>query len=363
MRMSSAKTSLANGLASSFRHTCSTSLSFVLLILAASVLYGCASDDTPAAARQCPITVEAQLPIREVGRRFVTTVSINGHPMSMLIDTGTSMSTLTPHAAEMLRLPYDQKRIGIVNGIGGRLEPQHLMIASLIQLGTQNWADVRLVAANVFGPDDLDPDAPSGSIGADLLSRYNVMLDFPNQTMTLYSLCDGPFAPATGVVQTLELEQPSTNSLRALLMIPVRLNGHPVHALIDTGSSRTSATRDAAISSGVDGATLEQERAATIGGAKGVRVNGHVHVFETIQIGSATYPRGPVLVQDASTPGVDMLLGMDFLKSRKVWISYATRTVSLEGRTAPRISVSRDGLPTRKLFTLPAAPSPSATSR
>lgn len=347
----------ANRLASSVRCASSTLLFLVLFMLAVPVLCGCTSNDMPAAARKCPTTIEAQLPIREVDRRFVTTVRINGHPVSMMIDTGTTMSTLTSHAAAMLRLPYDENRMAVVNGIGGKLGPQHLMVARSIQFGTQNWEDVHLVTANVLGPDDLDPTLPSGSIGADLLSRYNVVLDFPKHTMTLYTLCDGPFAPETGDLQVLELERPSMDSLRAMLMIRIRLNGHPVHALIDTGSYRTSATRDAAIRSGVDEEILDQERAATIGSATGARANGHVHIFETIEIGTATYPRGPVLVQDASTSGVDMLLGMDFLKSRTVWISYAMRTVSFQSGTAPRPRISPDGLLARKLFSLPGAPS------
>ncbi|RKT13455.1 hypothetical protein B0G69_6608 [Paraburkholderia sp. RAU2J] len=46
--------------------------------------------------------------------------------------------------------------------------------------------------------------------------------------------------------------------------------------------------------------------------------------------GSMTFKNAPVWVQESPLFGFDMLLGMDFLRSSKVWLSYRTGQVFMQ---------------------------------
>jgi len=49
------------------------------------------------------------------------------------------------------------------------------------------------------------------------------------------------------------------------------------------------------------------------------------HAFQTLQVGALTIHQPQVLVAPVHlTPIADMLLGADWLATRRIWISYAT---------------------------------------
>jgi hypothetical protein len=65
-------------------------------------------------------------------------------------------------------------------------------------------------------------------------------------------------------------------------------------------------------------------------GAKGQVMTAHRHVFQTMGVGTGTFRNPRIPVQDASWPDTDMLLGMDFLRWRKVWLSYSTNQALIQ---------------------------------
>lgn len=76
-------------------------------------------------------------------------------------------------------------------------------------------------------------------------------------------------------------------------------------------------------------------------------------MFQTMTVGAGTFRNTRLSVQDATLLGTDMLLGMDFLRWRKLWISYSTNQVFIQytpRRTAVLSNIA------------PAATAPSVSS-
>ncbi len=297
---------------------------------------------------ECTVVADAQMPLMESHGRFVTPVIIDQQPLMMLVDSGSGGTALSPRMAASLHLDEDTDRRIRVNGSGGEMDVQHPVTLHSIRFGSVNLENYDVLSVNIVRPEqESDASSAVGLIGADLLSRFDVEFDFPNHRMTLYrvSSCSGRVLPWTGAYDSFM----ASRTARKGFIIPVVLNGTTVRALVDTGSNISSIGRDSAAVAGVNAQTLANEPAGSFVGAKGNAVAAHKHLFQTMAVGTSTFRNARIFVQDASFPGMDMLLGMDFLRSRKVWLSYSTNQVFIQ-YTPPRP------------FPFPPAAAPAAAS-
>lgn len=300
----------------------------------------------------CHVTERAQLVLRDYRGRFVTDLSINGQSVVMMVDTGASRTTISPGMAEVLGLQPNRRHLVRVNGVGGVSEPVPAMTARSIRFGVMEKLGYDLTVAGMGrSGEESDPQAPVGVLAADLLSAYEVQLDFPNRQMTLYSApgCTADYLPWSPGYKVFDAIRTPQNAL----LIPVALDRHPMLAMIDTGAQKTSVGRDAVLATGVDAKVLDQEPLMGMSGANGLSVATHRHMV-ALTIGGATFSHVPVWVQDGSVKGAEMLLGMDFMRWRKLWISYQNKRVFMA--LAPRPSADRLASPA--LAEASAAPKP-----
>jgi predicted aspartyl protease len=297
-----------------------------LALLAAVGAAGGAAAQAPAGGPDCKVVRQARLPLRESRGRFSVEVSLDDQTLAMLVDTGAQRAALSPQAADRLRLPIDASQTLHAIGVDGRTVGEHPRVAQTIRFGPAVWPRYALQTVNVVRPEQAgDPAAPEGVIGADMLSAYDVELDFAARTLTLYAVsgCSGHFIPWPGRYDTLSpLHGPPD-----LFVIPMTLNGHSLRALLDTGSNTSSLSLAAARVAGVDAAQLRRDRPDSYVGSKGVPVGARRHRFDSLAFGSARFRNAPISVRDADFSAFDMLLGMDYLASRKLWLSYGTHQV------------------------------------
>jgi len=287
----------------------------------------CAQGQAP--ANSCSLGRVTQLPLNESMGWFTTTVSINGRPVIMLIDTGASHTAVSPELAKQLRLPEDRHEKIVVHGVGGDMKAAHPVIARSFQAGNGHLVNYELAVANVLRPGTKrTSDTPEGALGLDLLSYYDLEFDFPNRTLTLYTPqnCNIDFVPWAGPFDVIE----GKRQLGGHLFIPVSLNGTAINALIDTGSTRTSIGTDTAHDVGVSEEALQLDSPTSSVGASGVPVKVREHRFDSLTIGQTTFHRTPLFVQDEHSGVVQMLLGMDFFRRRKLWISFRTEQIFLQ---------------------------------
>jgi predicted aspartyl protease len=281
----------------------------------------------------CKVTRRAAMPLIFNQGRWSTPVEIDGVALPMMIDTGSQRAALSPAAAARIGLRPNAQANFSAQGVGGRTLNTHPFVARSIRFGPAVWAQYNLQPVELGrSAEEAGADAPVGLIGADMLSGYDVELDFPGRALTLYTVagCTGAFAPWQTRFDTFASEDAPAD----LFAIPVMLNGRKVRGLLDTGSNTSSLSLQAAGQAGVGRDALAKDPIGAYTGARGVPVASHLHRFDSLTFGAFSYRNVPVSVQDANFGFADMLLGMDFLAPRRIWLSYRTRQVFIQ---VPRI--------------------------
>jgi hypothetical protein len=115
------------------------------------------------------------------GSRMSVPLTINGTPVSLLVDTGAGMSSLSKPAATALGIKlHDSAAMRLVNEDGAATHRYY--VADNFQLG-------QLAAKNIpfMQNADIDEARVSGAIGPDLMVRYDVEMDFSQQQLTYFS--------------------------------------------------------------------------------------------------------------------------------------------------------------------------------
>jgi hypothetical protein len=65
-------------------------------------------------------------------------------------------------------------------------------------------------------------------------------------------------------------------------------------------------------------------------GASGVPQQAYQHHFDSLTVGETTYRHVPLSVQDEHFGVMQMILGMDFFRRRKLWVSFKTEQIFLQ---------------------------------
>lgn len=114
--------------------------------------------------------------------------------------------------------------------------------------------------------------------------------------------------------------------------IPAMLDGQPVVATIDTGAANTLVDRRAALRLGVTEAALAADQGVAGHGVATADATIRVHRFNRLQIGAET-ATDPVLgVVDLPTQAGDLLIGMNYLRGRKLWLPLSSQRIDISVR-------------------------------
>lgn len=291
-------------------------------------------------AHSCLLEEVTRLPLNEFAGWFTITASINNHPTIMLVDTAAAHSAVSPELAKQLRLPQDRHAKLVVHGVGGELKAAHPVIAHSFRAGRGDLVDYELMVANIASPARKgEPGVPEAVLGLDLLSYYELEFDFPNRTLTLYTSdnCRGNFVPWAGHFDAIA----GRRQLDGQLFIPVRLNKEAINAVIDTGANRSAIGIDTAHDAGVSDGALQLDHATSAMGASGVPGRAYEHRFDSLTVGETTFHQVPLFIQDEKFGVMQMLLGMDFFRQRKVWVSLKSEQVFLQSVPVARAQAGR----------------------
>jgi len=152
----------------------------------------------------------------------------------------------------------------------------------------------------------------AGLLGGPLLAATDVMLDVAAGRMTL--LAPTGCAPLGGTPVPLA---PLAGGDYAFTLL---VNGSPVLAIPDTGARLTLLSSQAARRLGLNGPVA----ASTARGVDGQRVPMRPLTLRTLQVGSDVARNMPISATDLQIAPAEMLLGLDWFRRRRVWLSYAT---------------------------------------
>ena len=252
--------------------------------------------------------------------------AINGRPVRMLIDSGAGISALTPNAAEAADLPRFGGHEMRVSGLGGTFFAPMVTVRNF-RIGNANGFVLHFVVTPIFGAwqpfSDAARNAVAGIFGADILRNYDVDLDFPDHHVLLLKVTGcGDAAPWAGA-------RPIRFDLigNGQIIFPITVEGRPMQALLDTGSSLNQMPASLFRDSGLEATGPEHVGSGTGHGIGGRTYRSDVYRFRTASIGGVAVD-GPIFTIGGESPAGDYaLVGERFIRQHEIYISYQTRTL------------------------------------
>ena len=302
----------------------------------------------PAFAAECgPLMMVTSVPMRPIagGPPGIDVLIADTH-QTLLVDTGGVSSNVTKRTARELNLKSTPSNVTMTN-VRGQKSDQTVRLASL--------AIGRLRQEGVYFQIDPGPDNPSekgqpsysGTLGPDLLQRFDADFDFANGTLNLVSPdhCKGKIvywtAPAIAIV-------PIRVAQFGRVIFSMKLDGKRITVLLDTGSTNTAMKLDVArriFNVGVNGPDVQKVSEMTGGYTasvyrrrfKKLELDGVVVTDPLItllpdMVGPAPVPNPGSLffwgTDDLQGPP-DLILGMSVLSKLHVYIAYKERQLYL----------------------------------
>ena len=258
----------------------------------------------------CRPEVRAEVPLRVVDGFPLVTAEIAGRAVTLLLDTAAHQVLLLPDAAARLGMPPDLTRATRLLGTGGVRDVPNVRLDSL-RVGGIPVPAGSVPVADLPGVPTTEPPL-AGLLGGPLLAATDVMLDVAAGRMTL--LAPTGCAPLGGTPVPLA---PLAGGDYAFTLL---VNGSPVLAIPDTGARLTLLSSQAARRLGLNGPVA----ASTARGVDGQRVPMRALTLRTLQVGSDVARNMPISATDLQIAPAEMLLGLDWFRRRRVWLSYAT---------------------------------------
>ncbi len=308
----------------------------VLLVLA--VLAGFA----PAAqAQQCGNLVRAlSVDLEDHGSYFAVPLTINGTPRRYLLDTGGALTQISLDTIKAMGMTPQPSRFVMYDMYGNKNSGQ---IRADIGLGGQTIKNREMQVTGMGGLD--------GIFAADLMQNFDIDIDFAAKKLNYFLTdhCDGRvvYWPAS-VIASVPFHGWTING-DSHMNVTVKLDGHDVPAIIDTGAS--TSTLDADTARQLFDLTADSPGAVVKGTMAGTSRKVFGWTFKTLEIGSIVIrdPRLDVLpnlmgkgrgdrediaadshiqrITDGMQP--TMLIGMETLRKLHLYIAFKERKLYL----------------------------------
>jgi predicted aspartyl protease len=277
-------------------------------------------------ASKCHLQQVAALPVGFHHNRPLVEVSINGKPARMLLDTGAGKTILFKAPALAMGLNPVGSDI-LFEGVGG------VRAALEVTVGRFGLGDTTASNLRLFVLDGDVGDGAVGVLGQDLLSKTDVEFDLAHATVRLFDEKD--CGTSNLAYWTKEPEVADLEGSGPAFLLPLVLNGTTVHALLDSGAEVSAATSAAAARVG---GQRQVEKAGSINGVGASKVETATVTFASLKIGDEEIKQARLTVGDyfraaredaptdshiktASSDAIEVMLGADFLRSHRVFLS------------------------------------------
>jgi predicted aspartyl protease len=258
------------------------------------------------------------------GGTVLAPVTIEETPKLMLVDTGGFTSQLWESTARSFNLPERDGGVGLTD-VNGNVSSKLVRVAEF-RLGS---LENRNLDFQIF-PDaavNLGDDEIAGLIAPNLFIGYDMDLDFGTNTLNTFSQdhCAGEIqywsAPAAAVIPfTLQSGH---------ISIPVTIDGHRLNAIIDTGTSTTTMTANAA--SAIFGFSPDMPNLRAMTGGNQPVIYSHVFsnlLFDGVSVGNPHINVMPDMTGKAANGTLpDVIIGMDVLRQLHVYIAFQEQRI------------------------------------
>jgi tetratricopeptide (TPR) repeat protein/predicted aspartyl protease len=284
---------------------------------------------TARGADDCKLMKFGELPATFRGSRALVDASINGQPVQLMIDSGAFFSSLTRESAARLNL-----RLGplpgrmIVRGVGGVADTS-LATAKEFTLAGLNSGSIKNVDFIVF--DNRMAGEADGLLGENLLGFADTEYDLGNGVIRLMKAKDcgkqslvywdrtAPF----GAVHVAE-----RTAWEPHILGSATLNGKAIRVMFDSGSWQSILTAKAAERAGITPGSPGVTAGGSIGGLGARSAEGWIGRFASLNLGGEEIRNiGLRFAKVDLGDGADLLLGMDFFRSHRIYVSKSQNTL------------------------------------
>jgi predicted aspartyl protease len=330
--------------------------------------------DAPLAA-DCKMLRIAEWPARVENSQLLVNGAVNGQPVGIELDTGSTRTMMFRSAALRLGLTLRRTRFRMF-GIGGETDVDVTFLDELKIGETTKRANVQMIIA---GERDSG-DEVALLLGNDFLQKFDVEFDLGHGVVRLFQPqgCENVsiayWAASDARVASIEPVDPD----RPQILLTVKVNGQPVQALLDSGAATSLLTKADAATAGVTPESPGVVRVGLIAGLGKKTIAAWAGPFESVEIGNERIKNTGLIFADfykATTytpPGsyvpraVDwqqpMLLGVDFLASHRVLIAHSQRKIYFTYVAGPVFQTSFRSPPGQPVPTAPGS-SPEGPSQ
>jgi len=283
-------------------------------------------DATAAAHIDCTATRVGEITVATIDNVPIVTLIADGVPVVLILDTGAARTIFTQTAAHRIgapppRVEFDRRIAGIASDLPIReVELRRFSIGGV----DIPWHRIA-VAPTALPRISLGP--LDGMLGADVLGAFDVDLDLPHHRMILHEQSSCPISSPDWGEPFVAVD--TGRSRGDKLFFPVRLDSKPFFAIVDTGAKTTTLSSTAARRLGIGQAEVANDRSETLHGAAGEQIAGHLHRFQLLEVAGEAIRDPEIVVADVNVRDDDIILGIDFALSRRLWFSYGSRRIFL----------------------------------
>ena len=284
------------------------------------------------ARAECTVNRSATLPLLLWQQKLYVSAQVNGIPAYFFIDTGAGATTLSQDLANGQNLARDFDHSADTFGVGGIESHLTIVQAHDMAIGPIHLAN-RSFPIAAFAQRMQDGTPVGGLIGADILSHFDLDLDLPGRRLGLWRVtgCDEVKPDWPGDPQAAPLNIASSRHIA----VPVRIDGASLDLLVDTGSPSLVLSSRSAARAGATPDVLEQNQPLSGRGVNDRAFAGWMHIFQRLEVAGQVFGDIPTIVVAPTRVQMgDGLLGLEFLKRSRVWISYSTAKFFVQ-KTSP----------------------------
>jgi predicted aspartyl protease len=258
--------------------------------------------------------------------------SIKGEGAKFMIDTGASLTMFDSSVFSRFGVLNGGEQLRMI-GVGGESTSVRTRIPDL-KIGDFNGGNLTLTVSQThFLSDDV-----YGLLGEDFFDSFDLDIDLAKNTFGLF---EHNSCSAEPIYWTTQFSEADISVRQNRILVSIAINGMPIQARLDTGSSRSYISTALIRRMGLDQNSPGMEKAGFSRGIDLHRVDVYRYRFSEIRIGDEVV-KNPVLhvanlapikydsasanrIQDDNADDLQAIIGVDFIKSHHVYVATRDR--------------------------------------